>query len=959
LLVQELKDNEIKIEVSGNPSLVEDGFFYIHLDSVYVSEGFEGDILLDFDAPSGSGFDDGSIVVGRILRGEVDIEVTNVETFGDGGGTVTIMLEENRAGALKDSPESIVLVLPKGFKWGNSVDGLPVGYAVYSQDTGGTAFAPIDSTLPEGCSFTDYQFKCIYGDETLSATIAIGDDDSGDKDYLSVSEVEKNLRGAVYSIEGFNFKVDRIDYTRSRDWIDVELVATEAGAEDLSDDEFERDLKIISDDIAAAFIDDAGLYPEFIEIEVYSDDGRSIYDFEFEFEYDFPRISTPEELSIIVDGSSKTATCLDFTVPIVIADRDRALKVDEVIAEISGKSNVTLKEITVGRYKPYQWDFNDGNTPEGFSFVVLDHGVPANSARFPNNEAFVVCNTESPDETGNWSRRYFSLCGTSWFEPAGVANRWVKTPPVTLAEKASLSWDARSNEANFLEDYNVLISTSGNDPQDFTMLMKVKGETYDWIIHDVDLSEYAGKTVYLAFQLVTDDGAYLWLDNIEVKFGESIKAPLISTLGAESVSANAATLKGVVSPGSEKIIEKGFECKTTVSEEFTAYPVTDSSFTFRMTNLKANTEYTFRPYATTSTGTYYGMEKRFTTMSSGDSPGTGGDSGGSGSSGGGGGGGGVSSGTSVDSSGGIVKAEGAEVKIPEGAINKRITVVIKKTDSSNVTIPSNYKLVGPVYNITMTKSDNFKKEVTITLPFDKSKVDAEKDELAIFWWDGENWVILNDIQVNWQEGKVSGKINHFTKFAVLSTPKTKGILEGTTDPHSSSISLNDIAGHWAENYIRKLVDAGAINGYADCSFRPNMPITRAEFAKVLVRAFNIPSGNGKVFKDSKGHWAEEAIGAAFEAGIITGYNEERFGPDDLITREQIAAMAVKAAGLSKTETQMGFSDSGKISIWAKESVAAAFANGLITGYNDNSFRPLDNASRAEAVTIIVRALDLR
>lgn len=167
--------------------------------------------------------------------------------------------------------------------------------------------------------------------------------------------------------------------------------------------------------------------------------------------------------------------------------------------------------------------------------------------------------------------------------------------------------------------------------------------------------------------------------------------------------------------------------------------------------------------------------------------------------------------------------------------------------------------------------------------------------------------------------------------------------------------LNDISGHWAQNYIEHLVKKGAITGYPDKSFQPDATITRAEFAVVLVKALGL-SGEGKVFADTAAHWAKEYIATAAAHGIILGYSDEEFGPDDLITREQMAVMIVKAAGLEVGSGETGFTDKTDISPWAREWVLAAVSNDLMSGYPDNSFKPQNNASRAEAVAVIFNVL---
>ncbi|HCF50277.1 MAG TPA: hypothetical protein DER60_08350, partial [Syntrophomonas sp.] len=104
------------------------------------------------------------------------------------------------------------------------------------------------------------------------------------------------------------------------------------------------------------------------------------------------------------------------------------------------------------------------------------------------------------------------------------------------------------------------------------------------------------------------------------------------------------------------------------------------------------------------------------------------------------------------------------------------------------------------------------------------------------------------------------------------------------------------------------------------------------------------------------HWAKKEIAIANALGIVTGYDANTFGPDDSITREQMAVMVVKAAKLTPETGSTTFADNSQISAWAVDAVATAFNNQLINGYEDNTYRPGKGASRAEAVTVILNAL---
>ena len=323
------------------------------------------------------------------------------------------------------------------------------------------------------------------------------------------------------------------------------------------------------------------------------------------------------------------------------------------------------------------------------------------------------------------------------------------------------------------------------------------------------------------------------------------------------------------------------------------------------------------------------------------------------SGGGGGGGGGTPAPSApaaptISPSGGTFTINGATITLPANAVAADIKVTVEKvTDTTSLPMAANNKLVSDVFELTKDKADNFDKSVTITLPFDPSKVDTAKYDLGIFWLNTETnqWVKLDNVKVDLAAGKVSGNVIHFTKFAVLATAKA-----------SETVTFKDIIGHWAQDNINQLVTLGTITGYPDATFKPDNQITRAEFATVLVKAYKLHQQGGKVFGDTANHWAKGYVATAAASGIVSGYNPTTFGPDDPITREQMAVMIVRAAKLQAASNGKSFNDSEQISSWAKSAVTAASANNIIGGYPGNTFKPKDNATRAEAVTVIIKAL---
>ncbi|MDQ0917532.1 S-layer homology domain-containing protein [Paenibacillus sp. V4I5] len=191
------------------------------------------------------------------------------------------------------------------------------------------------------------------------------------------------------------------------------------------------------------------------------------------------------------------------------------------------------------------------------------------------------------------------------------------------------------------------------------------------------------------------------------------------------------------------------------------------------------------------------------------------------------------------------------------------------------------------------------------------------------------------------------------------TPTPTATPSPSSSSASPSVHLNDIQEHWAKGSISKLVDLGAIDGYPDSSFKPDRPITRAEFTTVLVKAFKLAPHKGKIFKDTAGYWAESYIMTASNYGIVDGYSDGSFDPDASITREQMTVMTVRAAKLSSAPREIPFTDSLEISEWAKDAVANAVKNGIVNGLPGNVFKPRGIASRAEAVTVIAKSLNLQ
>ena len=192
------------------------------------------------------------------------------------------------------------------------------------------------------------------------------------------------------------------------------------------------------------------------------------------------------------------------------------------------------------------------------------------------------------------------------------------------------------------------------------------------------------------------------------------------------------------------------------------------------------------------------------------------------------------------------------------------------------------------------------------------------------------------------------------------TSGNNGNNNGSTN---ASPKFTDIDNSWAKAAIERAVSLKLVNGYSDGSFKPNQEINRAEFTAILVRAMKLEAAKGEVkFTDANKiqGWAKEYIQQAVEAGILTGYNDNTFRPSGDITRTEAAVMVVKALGLELvSEEELTFTDAAKIPAYARAYVATAVKHGLVTGYSNNTFGPTKVATRADAIALALRALDYR
>lgn len=224
---------------------------------------------------------------------------------------------------------------------------------------------------------------------------------------------------------------------------------------------------------------------------------------------------------------------------------------------------------------------------------------------------------------------------------------------------------------------------------------------------------------------------------------------------------------------------------------------------------------------------------------------------------------------------------------------------------------------------------------------------------------------------------VSGGILALTRLKVTSataaTADDSGVIPQTT-PEAIRYAMALIRGidvpqftdvaedAWYHDYVYDLVYRGVVNGMTATTYEPEGKLTRAQFVKLLAcslaDAETLKTYEGKhPFKDSEGHWAEAYIAWAKDKGIVEGVSATEFDPEAPITREQMATIFGRYALKQGIELPKdaapaeSFPDADKISEYAREFVELMRIAGILNGYEDGTFRPQGNATRAEAAKL--------
>lgn len=305
------------------------------------------------------------------------------------------------------------------------------------------------------------------------------------------------------------------------------------------------------------------------------------------------------------------------------------------------------------------------------------------------------------------------------------------------------------------------------------------------------------------------------------------------------------------------------------------------------------------------------------------------------------------------------------------------------TVTTNVTVDENLVNIGPKNEIYLNQGE----AVVMTVPTTYTTVQVGMRSLTgdavTYKINGTQDTMNSTVDMYYKVVPVEGKlviqnvsrgILALTKLKVTGAGTTTNDVSVETTPEAIRYAMalmrgidvpqfTDVAEDaWYHDYVYDLVYRGVVNGMTATTYEPEGKLTRAQFVKLLAcslaDAETLKTYEGKhPFKDSEGHWAEAYIAWAKDKGIVEGVSATEFDPEAPITREQMATIFGRYAlkqgiELPKSDNAAGsFPDADKISEYAREFVELMRIAGILNGYEDGTFRPQGNATRAEAAKL--------
>lgn len=310
----------------------------------------------------------------------------------------------------------------------------------------------------------------------------------------------------------------------------------------------------------------------------------------------------------------------------------------------------------------------------------------------------------------------------------------------------------------------------------------------------------------------------------------------------------------------------------------------------------------------------------------------------------------------------ILDFNGVSFEIPPGAITPGAlagaTLTFQVKQATDITTPDSMVKKGNVFEFVLMANNQvittFAKPVTVAVSFAGMDVTtSEMEKLGLYRYINSRWVYLGGI-ANKQKKQLYTDLDSFSTYRIMLYSKT----------------FTDIQGHWAQRVIELLASRHVIAGMTDTTFAPQGSLTRAQTAALLVRSLGLtPTATPVRFSDVRqGAWYHDTVQAAAQSGLIGGYPDGMFRPNQEITSQEYAAMIVRAARMSGktvslTDGQVNsllsnYSDKNSISTWARKDMAQAIHLKLVGGFTDGTLGPLTTSTRAQGSAMLERLIRL-
>jgi hypothetical protein len=277
------------------------------------------------------------------------------------------------------------------------------------------------------------------------------------------------------------------------------------------------------------------------------------------------------------------------------------------------------------------------------------------------------------------------------------------------------------------------------------------------------------------------------------------------------------------------------------------------------------------------------------------------------------------------------------------------TIAVHKASSEDLKPnTSGMRIISQIYEIVRTEGTDAVNAV-IQIAYDPQLVN-DTSKLGIFVYD--------EAAGKWRY--VGGKVDEANHVITLDLS-----ISGKIAVIENHVTFRDIQGHWAQDVIELLASKQILTGDPSGNFNPNIGITRAEFSTIIVRGLGLDASSASTgFDDIEDNeWYAPYIAAARQAGIVKGVSDTEFQPDRIVTRQEMAAIALRAYQVLQpveewqTDVVDRFNDDQTISDWAKEDVYKARYLKLVQGRTGNQYVPRVDTLRAEAAIIIYNLLN--